>query len=73
MSNDEIRFDELKTQFGPERRANQLTLKQFASLPVADAEELARKLDDYVEFAEILDIRKRAIQTLQDSQAAGQD
>ncbi len=70
MSNDEIRYEELKTKFGPERRANQLMLQQFASLPVLDAEDLARKLADYVEIAEILAIRNRAIHALQ---VAGKD
>ncbi len=59
---DQARFDELKVQFGTEGRANELTLAQFANLTDARAAILADRIADYIESAEILEIRARAKQ-----------
>ena len=67
MSNDEIRFNELKVKFGSAGRANQLTLTQFASLTDARAGKLSDLLPDFLESAEVLEIRKRALQASQSS------
>ncbi len=68
---DQARFDELKVQFGSEGRANQLTLAQFANLTDARAASLADRLADYIESAELLEIRARAKQAVQASPQAG--
>jgi hypothetical protein len=63
-ANDQKRFNELKAQFGPDGHANELTLSQFANLSYARASSLADRLANYLESAEILEIRARAKKAL---------
>ena len=65
MSNDEARFDELKTQFGSEDDADQLTLEEFVALSDKRAEGLADRIANTKLAGGILKIRKRAKQAFQ--------
>jgi hypothetical protein len=73
MADDEARFNELRTHFGSEDDADQLTLEEFAALFDEDASTLADRLGSDKIAGELLRIRERVRQASQASQQSGKN
>ena len=63
MTNDEARFNELKTLFGPEDDADKISWAGYGRLPDKRVEDLILRVKNYRYKIELLQLRARARET----------